>query len=193
MKWWPRRGACGGASRVGRVAGGGEAPGSHRSRRDSLPSTLLLERADPSPLSEQGRLACEQACPPSFEPFDGPQSFVLLRGPAPQVEVDALQEGIERGAVVPPVVAHPSGDDGVQPSRQIIERQAGLVMDPQFSEPLTFGFERLGADRRQERGEPLAAGPVLRPSLPELIAEKGEAGVLVLTPALIVLADRKSV
>jgi hypothetical protein len=31
----------------------------------------------------------------------------------------------------------------------IIERHAGLVMDPQFAEPLTFGFERLRARRSE--------------------------------------------
>ena len=89
--------------------------------------------------------------------------------------------------VVPAVVVHPPGDDGVQPFRQVVQRQVGAPVDPQLAEPVAFGFERLGTDRRQERGE---AHPVLVARLPwpEGEPEEGEAGVLVLSPTVAVLA-----
>ena len=55
-------------------------------------------------MGEQAGLSLEQSGPPLAEAFVGPQSFVLSPGPAPQVGVDALQEGIERGPVEPAVV-----------------------------------------------------------------------------------------
>src|SRR5450432_3444933 len=59
-------------------------------------------------------------------------------------------------------------------------------MDPQFAEPGVLGFERLGTDRGQEAGEVLALAA--RPPCPEGVPEKGERDVLVLAPALTVLA-----
>ena len=79
--------------------GGIAPPGSHRSRRDSLPSPgsshQPLERTDPLPVAEQPGYSCEQPGPPPFEPLVGPQPLVLLPRPAPHVEVDAPQEGIQ--------------------------------------------------------------------------------------------------
>src|SRR5947207_909135 len=59
-------------------------------------------------------------------------------------------------------------------------------MDPQLAEPGAFGLERLGADRRQEAGEVPALAA--RPPCPEGVPKKGEGDVLVLRPALTVLA-----
>ena len=60
-------------------------------------------------------------------------------------------------------------------------------MDAHSTQIGSFGLERLGTHRRQERGEHL---PVLAPgrASPELVPEEGEGGVLVATPALPVLA-----
>ena len=130
---------------------------------------------------------CEQSGPPPAEALVGPQPFVLPPGPAPQVGVDALQEGIERGPVEPAVVVDPPGDDGVQPSRQVVQRQVGAPVDPHRAELGAFGLERLGADRRQEAGE-VPAVLAARPPCPEGVPEEGERGVLVLCPAPTVLA-----
>jgi hypothetical protein len=73
-------------------------------------------------VGEEAGLPFEQSGPPPVEAFVGPQSLVPFPGPAPQVGVDALQEGIEGGSVEPAVVVDPTGDDGVQPSRQVVER-----------------------------------------------------------------------
>ena len=124
-------------------------------------------------MGEQAGLSLEQSGPPPAEAFVGPKSFVFSPGPAPQVGVDALQEGIERGPVEPAVVADPPGDDGVQPSRQVVQRQVGAPMDPQFAEPGASGYERLGTDRGQEAGE-VPAVPGARPPCPEGIPEEGE-------------------
>jgi hypothetical protein len=82
----------------GRVAGGIAAPGSHGSGRDSLPSPSSSDqpsgRADPPPVGEQAGLSFEQPGPPPLEPLVGPQPFVLLPCPAPQVDADAPQEGV---------------------------------------------------------------------------------------------------
>ena len=133
-------------------------PGVTVSRHRAL-LTSRSARADPLPVGEQAGLSFEQPGPPPFEPLVGPQPSVLFPGPAPQVETDAPQEGIQRRPVEPAVVVHPPGDDGVQPSRQVVQRQVGAPVDPQLAEPDAFGFERLGTDRRQESGEVL---PVLR-------------------------------
>src|SRR5450755_4624239 len=100
-----------------RVAGSISAPGSHGSRRDTLASPGSSHqpsvRADPLPVGEQTGLAFLQPGPPPLEPFEGPQPPILLPSPAPQVGVDALQEGIHHGPVIATVIVHPSDDDGV--------------------------------------------------------------------------------
>jgi len=106
--------------------------------------------------------------------------------PAPQVDVDALEEGIERGPVEPAVVVDPPEHDGVQPPRQVIERQVGAPIDPHPAEFDAFGLERLGADRRQEPVEDPAS--CCAPPSPEGVPEEAERGVLVLFPAPTVLA-----
>src|SRR3984893_2468018 len=132
-------------------------------------------------------MSLEQSGPPLAEAFVGPQSFVLSPGPAPQVGVDAPQEGIERGSVEPAVVADPPGDDGVQPPCQVVQRQVGAPVDPQSAEPGASGLERLGTDRGQEAGE-VPAVLAACPPCPEGVPEKGERGVLVRRPAPTVLA-----
>src|SRR5450755_2576406 len=81
----------------------------------------------------------------------------------------------------------PSDDDGVQPSRQIVEGQICAPMDPHPEELGALGLQRLGAHRGQEAGEVPTSR---RPRLPcsEGEPEKGEAGVLMLSPTLAVLA-----
>ncbi len=75
----------------GRVAGGIAAPGSHRSRRDSLPSPgssdLSSDNADPAPVREQAGLSSLQPGPPRREPLQGPQPSVLPASPAPEVGI----------------------------------------------------------------------------------------------------------
>ncbi len=162
-----------------------------RSPAPTIPSTRrcitsVSGRADPLPLGEQIGLSFENPSPPPLEPLVGPQPSILLPSPAPQVEVDAPQEGMQHGPVVPAVIVHPPGDNGVQPFRQVVQRQVGAPVDPQLAEPVASGFERLGADRRQERRE---AHPVLavdRLPRPEGEPEEGEARVLVLSPTVAV-------
>src|SRR3954471_12698148 len=77
-------------------------------------------RADLRPMREETGLAVLESGPPAHESLMGPQPSVFLPGPAPQVGVDAPQEGHHGGAVEPSVVVHPPGDDGVQPSRQVV-------------------------------------------------------------------------
>src|ERR1700683_1610589 len=59
-------------------------------------------------------------------------------------------------------------------------------MDPHLAKPGVLGFERLRTDRRQESGEVPALAAC--PPCPEGVPEKGERDVLVLRPALTVLA-----
>jgi hypothetical protein len=51
--------------------------------------------------------------------LEGSQSFVFLADPAHQVGVDALQEGIQRGAVERSIVLHPAADDWIDTSRDL--------------------------------------------------------------------------
>jgi len=138
------------ASVSGRVAGGIAAPGSLGSGPDSLPSPSSSDqpsgRADPPPVGEQAGLSFEQSGPPPLEPLVRPQPSVLLPCPALQVDADAPQEGCQR-PVVPAGVVHLPGDDGVQPFRQVVQRQVRLPVDPQLAEPVAVGLGRLGADR----------------------------------------------
>src|SRR5579884_1284371 len=97
--------------------GGVAPPGSLRSRRDSLPSpgsslSVQVESADPPPLGEQMGLSIDQSHPPPLEPLVSRQPLVLLPSPAPQVGVDALEEGFHRRSVEPAVEGHPSSHDG---------------------------------------------------------------------------------
>src|SRR6266542_6834111 len=118
-------------------------PGVTVSRHRAL-LTSRSERTNPSPMGEQAGFSLEEPGPPPLEPLVGPQPPVLLPSPAPQVEADAPEEGIHLRPVVPAVVVHPPGDDGVQPSRQVVQRQVGAPVDPQSAEPVACGLERLG-------------------------------------------------
>src|SRR4051812_33581875 len=56
-------------------------------------------RADLRPMREETGLAVLESGPPAHEALMGAQPSVFLPGPAPQVGVDAPQEGHHRGAV----------------------------------------------------------------------------------------------
>ena len=127
--------------------------------------------------------SCLESGPTSAGTLCGLAAVVFLPGPAPQVEADAPQEGIERRPVVPAVVVHPPGDDWVQPRRQVVQGEVGAPVYPQFAEVGAFGLERLGADRWQERAEVRPGLAVDRLPWPEGVPEEGEQGVLVLTRA----------
>ena len=74
--------------------GGISPPGSHGSRRDSLPSPGSSHQpsvvADQAPVNEERGLPAHQPRPPAVKPLGAPQSLVLLRSPAPQVGADTL-------------------------------------------------------------------------------------------------------
>jgi hypothetical protein len=82
----------------------------------------------------------------------------------------------------------PPGDDQVQPCRQVFERQVDAPVDLHLAEPVAFGLERLGLIAGENE---VNCSPLLR-----LIASRGrkanprESGgdVLVLSPAVAVLA-----
>src|SRR5208282_6687289 len=93
--------------------GGISPPGSLRSRRDDLPSPGSSHPshkpvvAVPFPVGEQAGLSYEQPRPPCPEPSIGPQPAVLGPSPAPQVDIDTLEERGHLGPVEPAVVVHP--------------------------------------------------------------------------------------
>src|SRR6266542_1412676 len=118
-------------------------PGVTVSRHRAL-LTSRSERTNPSPMGEQAGFSLEEPGPPPLEPLVGPQPPVLLPSPAPQAEADASDEGIHLRPVVPAVVVHPPGDDGVQPSRQVVQRLGGAPVNPQSAVPVACGLERLG-------------------------------------------------
>ena len=75
------------------MAGGIAAPGSHRSRRDGLPSPGSSHQpgyvpADPLPVDEEAGLANEQSLPPSLKPAKAPQAPILLPRPSSQIGTD---------------------------------------------------------------------------------------------------------
>ena len=78
-------------------AGGISAPGSHGSRRDSLPSPGSSHRpvstCGPRASARTGRARVLAARPTIAQIVWGSQSLVLLRRPAPKVGADAPQEG----------------------------------------------------------------------------------------------------
>src|SRR6266540_876214 len=113
-------------------------PGVTVSRHRAL-LTSRSERTNQSPMCEQAGFSLEEPGPPPLEPLVGPQPPVLLPSPAPQGEADAPEEGIHLRPVVPAVVVHPPGDDGVQPSRQVVQRQVGAPVNPQSAEPVACG------------------------------------------------------
>ena len=118
--------------------------------------------------------------PPRLEPLEGPQPLVLLRGPAPQVGVDALQEGIQLRPVELAVVVHPPRTMGfshsARSSRSILVRR--WIRQPRTC--LTLGLERLGliAGKNDVNIVPL---PALGLPWPEGVPEERERRVLVRT------------
>src|SRR5918997_1127140 len=125
-------------------------------------------------MGEQAGGSCEHPGPPPTEGLVGPQPPVLPPGPAPQVGVDALQEGIERGPVEPAVVVDPPGDDGVQPARQVVQRQVGAPMDPHLrsSAPLALSASGLIAGKNPVKFRPLLLrAPRARKAYPRKVNE----------------------
>jgi len=87
------------ASTSGRVAGGIAAPGSHRSRRDSLPSPGSCrphppERRSPGPVGEHARILLRDPLPARLSLLEPPEPPVLSLDPPHQVGIDAVQQSM---------------------------------------------------------------------------------------------------
>jgi hypothetical protein len=81
------------------------------------------------------------------------QSFEFLPNPSHQVGIDALQQWIQLGAVEPPVVLHPSGDDGVDDPGQFGPGPASSAVQPPRADYTPEFLQGLVTDRGQKSGE----------------------------------------
>jgi hypothetical protein len=131
-------------SQAGRAVAAAHAEGAWRLREHGLSAPEL----DPAPLdievkrtagaSNEGRAVDSVtgvADASHSEVFAEAPTIGALWSSLPEV-FELLPASFDAGQpVVPAVVAHPPGHDGVQPPRQVFERQVGVPVDPQLAEP----------------------------------------------------------
>src|SRR5258708_28730037 len=114
------------------------------------------------------------------------ESLELAHGPPGQVVVDAPCKEVQLGAVEGPVVVAPAPDLRIDSIREAGQVRAAAQVEVPGPDLAAFRFLRCGADRRAEAREVTVPSQGL--ARPEGIAEEVKAGVLVISPAVRVLA-----
>src|SRR5713226_1360432 len=178
-------------ARGGESAGGIAPPAALRTGRDSLPSSGPHSppgsECDEFPVGEQvWRIQVDLLQPGHGLGVLAFESLELAHGPPGQVMVDAPCEEEQLGAVEGPVVVDPAPDLRIDSIREAGQVRAAAQVEVPGPDLTAFRFLRAGADGRVEAGEISALAQGL--ARPEGIAKEIEAGVLVISPAVRVLA-----
>src|SRR6266568_2017117 len=166
-------------------------PAALRTGRDSLPSSGPHSppgsECDEFPVGEQvWRIQVDLLQPGHGLGVLAFESLELAHGPPGQVMVDAPCEEEQLGAVEGPVVVDPAPDLRIDSIREAGQVRAAAQVEVPGPDLTAFRFLRAGADGRVEAGEISALAQGF--ARPEGIAKEIEAGVLVISPAVRVLA-----